>query len=75
VLRIDNDTKLSVCYVDLSYRYEVEFKQDAFYTGGHVQVTTDGTHLLPTCRDSVKVVDLATGLVVNTISEVNDCSP
>ena len=54
----------------LHCRYDVEFKQEAFYTGGRVQVTTDGTHLLTTCREAVKVLDLSTGLVVNTLKEV-----
>lgn len=61
---------LDVILVDCC-SYDVEFKQEAFYTGGQVCVTNDGTHLMTTCRDSVKVLDLSTGLVVNTIKEVS----
>lgn len=52
-------------------RYEVEFTQEAFYTGGRVQLTSDGQHLMSTCRDAVKVMDMKTGLVINTINEVS----
>ena len=49
----------------------MEFKQEPFYTGGRVQVTSDGGHLLATCRNAVKIIDMATGLVINSISEVS----
>lgn len=59
-------------YFAIFCRYDVEFKQEPFYTGGRVQVTADGGHLLATCRNAVKVIDMATGLVVNSIEEVNN---
>ncbi|XP_067929652.1 transducin beta-like protein 3 [Watersipora subatra] len=52
--------------------YEVEFRQEPFYTGGKVKVTTDGDYLLTTCRNSVKVIDMSSGLVVNSIYEEDD---
>ncbi|KAF6039472.1 TBL3 [Bugula neritina] len=52
--------------------YEVEFKQTAFYTGGKIHVTSDGSYLLTTCRNAVKIIDMDTGLVVSTIEEDDD---
>ncbi|KAG6445304.1 hypothetical protein O3G_MSEX003863 [Manduca sexta] len=44
--------------------YEKTADYTAFYTGGDIQWTNDGAHLLCLCEDTIKVVD------VNTLSEV-----
>lgn len=52
------------------YSFEVGECQEAFYTGGQVQCSEDGQHMFCTCGSAVKVVQVETGGVEQTIEEV-----
>lgn len=47
--------------------YRAKRKLEAFYTGGAVRLTPDGSHLVCACSDEVKITEVATGNVVRTI--------
>eukprot|EP00775_Hariotina_reticulata_P012079 gene12079-12219_t len=47
--------------------YEAISKVEAFYTGGAVRVTRDNQHIACACGDEVKVLDVATGTVAQTL--------
>ncbi|XP_022240688.1 transducin beta-like protein 3 isoform X2 [Limulus polyphemus] len=52
---------------NLKENFAVETKYQAFYTGGHVQVTHDGDHMFCACGTKVQIVSVETGKVVKTI--------
>lgn len=52
------------------YSFEVGECQEVFYTGGQVQCSEDGQHMFCTCGSAVKVVQVETGGVEQTIEEV-----
>lgn len=54
------------------FSYELGEKTEAFYTGGGVQFSSDGRHVLTTCGSAVKVLSVDTGLVEKTIEEVRN---
>ncbi|KOB73897.1 Katanin p80 WD40-containing subunit B1 [Operophtera brumata] len=49
--------------------YEKTEEYTAFYTGGEVQWTSDGAHLLCLCDDVIKIVDVSTLAIVCTIGD------
>ena len=62
-----------MCKVDyiLFPSYELGEKVEAFYTGGGVQFSNDGRHVLTTCGSTVKVLSVDTGMVEKSIEEVS----
>ncbi|XP_076309508.1 LOW QUALITY PROTEIN: transducin beta-like protein 3 [Tachypleus tridentatus] len=52
---------------NLKENFAVETKYQAFYTGGHVQVTHDGDHMFCACGTKVQIVSVQTGKVVRTV--------
>lgn len=46
----------------------MEAEYGAFYTGGRVEWTSDGSHMLCQCSSSIKVVDLSSGLVSSSLN-------
>ncbi|KAM3964375.1 transducin beta-like protein 3 [Aphomia sociella] len=52
--------------------YEKTAEYTAFYTGGDIQWTTDGTHLLCQCEEVIKVIDVNTLTTTLTIGEVDE---
>lgn len=52
--------------------YEKTAEYTAFYTGGDVQWTTDGTHLLCQCEEVIKVVDVNTFSTSHSIGQIEE---
>ncbi|XP_049869443.1 transducin beta-like protein 3 [Pectinophora gossypiella] len=52
--------------------YEKSAEYSAFYTGGDIQWTADGSQLLCQCDDAIKVIDVNTFSNVLTIGEAED---
>ena len=52
--------------------YRVRRKLEAFYTGGAVRLSQDGSLLACSCADEVKLVDVASGAVLRTIEGVRE---
>jgi len=52
--------------------YRVRNKLEAFYTGGTVRSSLDGSLLACACADEVKLLDAATGRVIRTFSGVGN---
>ena len=50
--------------------YQLSWKNEAYYTGGHVQFTSDGRQILTSCGSAVKVLKVDTGTVEEKIEEV-----
>ena len=50
--------------------YRVRQRLEVFYTGGSVRLSADGRLLACACADEVKVVDAASGTVVQTLPGV-----
>jgi U3 small nucleolar RNA-associated protein 13 len=53
--------------------YRVRQRLEVFYTGGAVRLSADGRLLACACADEVKVVDAASGAVVQTLPGVSAC--
>ena len=51
--------------------YQLNWKNEAYYTGGHLQFTSDGQHIVTTCGSAVKVLKVNTGAVERKIEEVS----
>ncbi|NP_001080042.1 transducin (beta)-like 3 L homeolog [Xenopus laevis] len=49
--------------------YAVTRKIEAFYKGGKVQISSDGTYILCTCGNKLNILDIATGAVAYTIEQ------
>lgn len=62
--------EIEINYIISPHSYDLGEKTEAFYTGGVVQLSHDGHHLLTTCGSAVKVLSVDTGLVEKTIEEV-----
>ena len=58
-------------FVPAYLSYELSRKNEAYYTGGHVQFTSDGRHVVTTCGSAVKVLTVDTGTVEKKIEEVS----
>lgn len=54
-------------YVDSKKNFKCVPALQQFYTGGPFRLSSDGSFLVCACNDEVKVVDLATGSVKNTL--------
>lgn len=54
------------------YRYEKTAEYTAFYTGGDIQWTADGVHLLCQCEDAIKVVDVNTFSTSHIIGQTEE---
>lgn len=52
--------------------YEKTAEYTAFYTGGDIQWTTDGAHLLCQCDDVIKIIDVNTLSTVLSIGESDE---
>ncbi|CAG5059715.1 unnamed protein product [Parnassius apollo] len=52
--------------------YEKTSEYTAFYTGGDIQWTSDGSHFLCQCEDVIKVIDINTLCNILTIGEENE---
>ena len=57
-------------FISCLFSYKLGEKAEAFYTGGVVQFTNNGRHILTTCGSAVKVLSVDTGLVAKSIEEV-----
>lgn len=54
------------------FRYEKSEEYTAFFTGGNINWTTDGAHLLCQCDDVIKVVDVNTLTNVLVVGEADE---
>lgn len=52
--------------------FAVKFKYEAFYTGGRIQHSADGSRIICGCGSEVKVVDVESGTIVKSIGKVED---
>jgi U3 small nucleolar RNA-associated protein 13 len=56
--------------IHLKTTYTLEDKHDVLYTSGRIIVSSDEKFMLTTCLEDVKVTDLATGRVLQTLKGV-----
>lgn len=52
-------------------RFAVEEKLEPFYTGGQVQISSDGAHMFCQCESAVKILQLEKLTVVQSLEEVS----
>ncbi|PSC70582.1 transducin beta 3 isoform B [Micractinium conductrix] len=66
-LRIGRGGKPGPAMAAAKQNYRVRQRLEVFYTGGSVRLSADGRLLACACADEVKVVDAASGTVVQTL--------
>lgn len=63
---------MKVTFILFVIRYEKCEEYTEFYTGGDIQWTTEGAHLLCQCGDVIKVIDINTFSTILVIGESED---
>ncbi|CAH1795467.1 unnamed protein product, partial [Owenia fusiformis] len=59
-------------FLKLKVKFAVSSKYEAFYTGGKVEFSKDGEHVFCCCGNQVKILEVSTGKVFQTIGQDDD---
>uniref|UniRef100_T1IN28 U3 small nucleolar RNA-associated protein 13 C-terminal domain-containing protein n=1 Tax=Strigamia maritima TaxID=126957 RepID=T1IN28_STRMM len=52
--------------------FVVQTKYEAFYTGGNIEISGDGSQICCSCNTTVKIIDTNTGTTIRAIGSEND---